>query len=58
MRDIFILKEIWAQHKTYFGRQFAWMTYFTYHLVPAMAPNYKQYILYWAELSKVMLFIT
>jgi len=47
MRDIFILNEIWAQDKIYFGKHFAWLKYFTYHLllVPVLAPNYKQHIL-------------
>jgi hypothetical protein len=29
----------------YIGRHFAWLTYFTYHLVPVLAPNYNQHIL-------------
>jgi hypothetical protein len=29
----------------YFGRHFAWLKYFSYHLVPLLAANYKQYIL-------------
>jgi hypothetical protein len=41
MRDMFILKEVWAQHKTFF-RNLSWMTYFTYHLEAVLAPNYKQ----------------
>jgi hypothetical protein len=32
MRGIFILNEIWAQDKTYFGRNFAWLKHFTYLL--------------------------
>jgi hypothetical protein len=28
----------------YFGRHFAWLTYCTYHLLPVLAPNYKQHI--------------
>jgi hypothetical protein len=44
-RDIFILNEIWAQHKTYFGKHFAWKTCFTYHLVTVLAPKYKRHIL-------------
>jgi hypothetical protein len=27
IRDIFILKEIWAQDKIYFGKHFAWFKY-------------------------------
>jgi hypothetical protein len=30
----FILNEIWAHYKIYFGRHFAWLKYFTYRLVP------------------------
>jgi hypothetical protein len=26
----------------YFDRHFAWLKYFTYHLVRELAPNYKQ----------------
>jgi hypothetical protein len=33
----------------HFGRHFAWLKYFTYHLVPVLAPNYKQHILLLAE---------
>jgi hypothetical protein len=29
----------------YFGRHFAWLRYFTYHLVTVLVPNYKQHIL-------------
>jgi hypothetical protein len=38
---------MWAEDKIYIlvGRQFCWLKYFTYHLVPALAPNYKQHIL-------------
>jgi hypothetical protein len=52
MRDIFILNEVWKQHKT-FLKHFAWMTYFTFHLVTVLAPNYKQHILSSAKLRKV-----
>jgi hypothetical protein len=38
------LDEIWTQN-LYFGRHFAWLKYFTYHLVPVLAPNNKQHIL-------------
>jgi hypothetical protein len=34
---------------TYFGRHFTWLKCFTYHLVPVLAPNYKQHILSPAE---------
>jgi hypothetical protein len=37
----------------YFGRRFAWLKYFTYQLVPVLAPNNKQHILSLAELRKV-----
>jgi hypothetical protein len=52
MRDTFILKEVWAQHETFF-KQYAWMTHFTYHLVPVLALNYKQPILSLAKPRKV-----
>jgi hypothetical protein len=39
--------------KYYFGRHFAWFKYFTYHLVPALAPKYKQHILSPATVRKV-----
>jgi hypothetical protein len=32
VRDIFILNETQMQDKIYFGRHFAWLKYFTYHL--------------------------
>jgi hypothetical protein len=52
LRAIFILDEIWTQDKSiYFGGNFAWLRYFTYHLVPKMAPNYKQHILLPTEVS-------
>jgi hypothetical protein len=46
MRDIFILNEIWAQDKTikYFGRNFPYFKYFTYHSVAVLAPNCKKHI--------------
>jgi hypothetical protein len=53
MRDIFILNEIWAQHKTYIFRHFAWLKYFTYHLVAVLARNYKQRILSSTKVRKV-----
>jgi hypothetical protein len=34
-------------------RHFALLKYFTYHLVPVLAPNYKQHILSSAEVRKV-----
>jgi hypothetical protein len=41
MIGIFILNGMWAQDKMYFGWHFAWVKYFTYHLVvPVLAPNY------------------
>jgi hypothetical protein len=42
----------------YFGRHFACLKYFTYHLVPVLAPNYKQNILSPAKDGKFMLFIS
>jgi hypothetical protein len=45
MRYLFILDEIWTQDKIYiyFCRHFAWLKYFTYQLLPILAPNYKQH---------------
>jgi hypothetical protein len=37
----------------YFGKHFAWLKYFTYHLVPVLTPNYKQHILSPAKVRKV-----
>jgi D-alanyl-lipoteichoic acid acyltransferase DltB (MBOAT superfamily) len=51
MRDIFVLNEIWARDKIYFGRHFAWLKYFTYQLVQVLAPNYEQHILSPAKVS-------
>jgi hypothetical protein len=54
VRGIFILNEIWAQGKNiYFDRHFAWLKYFSYRLVPVLAPNFKQHILSLAEVIKV-----
>jgi hypothetical protein len=52
MRDIFILKEIKAQDK-YFCRHFAWLKYFTYHLAPVLAQNYKQHTLSATKVRKI-----
>jgi hypothetical protein len=38
---------------TYFGTNFAWLKYFTYRLVPVLAPDYKQHILLPANVRKV-----
>jgi hypothetical protein len=56
MRNIFILNEIWMQDKNiYFGigTHFTWLKYFTYHLLPVLAPNYKHHILLSAEVREV-----
>jgi hypothetical protein len=58
MRGIFILNEIWTQHKTYFDSHFACLTYFTHHLVLVLAPNYKQHIFSQAEVKKVCYSLT
>jgi hypothetical protein len=61
IRDISILNEIWAQSKIcifYFDRHFAWLKYFSYHLVPVLAPNYKQHILSPAKVRKVCYSLT
>jgi hypothetical protein len=46
---------MWVQDKViiYFGNRFAWLKYFPYHLVPVLAPNYKQHILSPAEVRNV-----
>jgi hypothetical protein len=49
---MFILKEVWAQHKTFF-RNLSWMTYFTYHLEAVLAPNYKQQFCLRLNLEKI-----
>jgi hypothetical protein len=51
MRDIFILKEIEEQGKIYFGKNFTLLKYFSYHLVPVLAPNYEQHILSLAKVN-------
>jgi hypothetical protein len=38
---------------TYIDRRFAWLKYFTCHLLLALAPNYKQHILSPAKVTKV-----
>jgi hypothetical protein len=53
MRDIFILNKIWTKDKIYFGGHFAWLKYFTYLLVPVLAPNYRQHILSPTVVGKV-----
>jgi hypothetical protein len=53
MRGIFILDEIWVKGKIIFDMHFAWLQYFTYHLVPVLAPNCKQHILSPAEVRKL-----
>jgi hypothetical protein len=34
-----------VRYNMYFVRHLAWLKYFTYHLVPVLAPNCKQHIL-------------
>jgi hypothetical protein len=53
VRNIFIVNEIWAHIGLYFIRHFAWLKYFSYHLVLVLAPNNKQHILSPAEVRKV-----
>jgi hypothetical protein len=38
-----------------FGRHFAGLKYFTYPLVPVLAPNYEQHILSLAKLEKYVI---
>jgi hypothetical protein len=47
------LTEILAQDKIYFDRHFALLTYFTYHLEPVLAPNYKQHNLFSVEVRNL-----
>jgi hypothetical protein len=47
MRDIVILNDIWTQDKIFRSK------YFTYHFVPVLALNYKQYIVSPAKVRKV-----
>jgi hypothetical protein len=50
----FILNEVRAQHKTYVFRHFAWLKYFTYHVIPVLlSPNCKQQILSSDKLRKL-----
>jgi hypothetical protein len=48
---IYFERNMDARKRVYFDRHFAWLKYFTYHLVPALAPNYKQHILLPAKVS-------
>jgi hypothetical protein len=52
MKDIFVLNEMWAQGNIYFHRHYSWLKYFTYRLIPVLAPKYKQHILSPAEVRK------
>jgi hypothetical protein len=45
MRDIYCERNMGLRWNTYFGRHFAWLKYFTYHLVLVTTQNYKQHIL-------------
>jgi hypothetical protein len=40
-----------TRQNIYSGRHFAWLKYFTYKLVPVLAPDYKQHILLSAKLA-------
>jgi hypothetical protein len=42
-----------SRQNIYFGRHFSWLKYFTYHLVPVLAPNCKQHSLSPAEVREV-----
>jgi hypothetical protein len=48
---IYFERNIDAGRNIYFGKHFAWLKYFTYQLVPILAPNYKQNILSPAKVS-------
>jgi hypothetical protein len=47
-----------AKLNIYFGRQFAWLKYFIYQLVPVLAPNYKQHSLSPAKVRNVCYSLT
>jgi hypothetical protein len=46
-------EELCAQDKIYFVRHFAWLKYFTYRLLLALASSYKQHILLPAKFIKI-----
>jgi hypothetical protein len=46
---IYFERNMDARQNIYLYKHFAWFKYFTYHLVPVLAPNYKQRILLSAE---------
>jgi hypothetical protein len=50
---IYFERNMGAKWNIYFGKHFAWFKYFTYQLVPALAPNYKQHNLSPAKVGKV-----
>jgi hypothetical protein len=52
VRDISILSEVRAQHKTNF-KHFIWTTYLTYQLVSILAPTYNHHILSSDKVIKV-----
>jgi hypothetical protein len=49
MKGIYFERNVDARQNIYLGRHFVWLNYFTYHLVPVLALNYKQHILSPAE---------
>jgi hypothetical protein len=53
----FILNEIWAQDKINIlvGTYLVEIFYLTYHVLPVLTPNYKQYILLPAKLEKYII---
>jgi hypothetical protein len=54
MKEYLFLTKYGRMINIYFSRHFAWLKYFTYHLlVPVLAPNYKQHILSPAKVEKV-----
>jgi hypothetical protein len=55
VRHIYFETKRGRKIKCIFGRHFAWLKYFTYHLllVPVLTPNYKQHILSPTEVRKV-----
>jgi hypothetical protein len=48
---IYFERNMDAKWNIYFGKHFAWLKYFTYHLAPILVPNCKQHILLLAKVK-------
>jgi NADH:ubiquinone oxidoreductase subunit 5 (subunit L)/multisubunit Na+/H+ antiporter MnhA subunit len=58
MRDIHLFSTKYGRKTKYiFFRHFAWLKYFTCHLllVLVLAPNYKQHFCHWLKLEKYII---